>query len=436
MTKRRAKALLLALVMGITAVFFPSCSAAETYRLVKVNGFEGEVSVQREEKLSAFEGLQLVSEDSVEVGNASFLELLADSDKHIAAEENTGFVIHSEGTEENGSIRIDLLYGKSLFTIDNKLPDNSTFDVKTPNATLSVRGTSFSVAYDPEEKTTSVEVFSGKVSVSYDDKELYLEKGATATIRTKDDITEIISNSPSYNSSTTTSATTTTATAEETTAPETTTIETTTPETTATTPETTVAETTATAAVTTAVTTVPETTTKKTTKATTTKVTTTKPKVNLDRIEIEDEGFSFFINIPSGYKLDESTISKYENGNISSRVYLYPKDDSDDENSKFLIEIGSYDNNKSELIAKGKTMVGAYGGRTVADKYTCDLGNGNKGVVYLIEVSTKYGSSGYYEVFVDYGDPENVIRISDIYPKKLKGSTNDPVKFLKEIFPS
>ena len=430
---------MLAVVMGITAVLFPGCSAAEAYRLVKVNSFEGEVSVQREEKLSAFEGLQLVSEDRVEVGNESLLELLADSDKHIVAEENTGFVIESEGTEENGSIRIDLLYGKSLFTIDNKLPDNSTFDVKTPNATLSVRGTSFSVAYDPEEETTEVEVFSGKVLIICDDKELYLEKGETATIRTKDGITEIISNSPSYNSSTATSATTTTTTAEETTVPETTTIETTTPETTTTTPETTVTETTVTAAATTAVTTVPETTTKKTTKkttkATTTKVTTTKPKVNLDRIEIEDEGFSFFINIPSGYKLDDSTISTYENGYKSSWVYLYPKDDSDDKNSEFRIEIGGYGNNKSELIAKGKTMVGAYGGRTVADKYTCDLGNGNKGVVYLIEVSTKYGSSGYYEVFVDYGDPVYDIRISDIYPEKLNGFDNDPIKFLKGIFP-
>ncbi|MBQ9919451.1 MAG: hypothetical protein IJO49_01355, partial [Clostridia bacterium] len=66
---------------------------------------------------------QLISEDSVEVGRTSFLELLADSDKHIIAEGNTAFKLHSTGTETSGNITIDLLYGKSLFTIDNKLPD-------------------------------------------------------------------------------------------------------------------------------------------------------------------------------------------------------------------------------------------------------------------------------------------------------------------------
>ena len=89
--------------------------------------------------------MTLISDDKVEVNENSFLELLCDSDKHICAEENTGFVIDSDGNEKDGYITIELLYGKALFTIDNKLPKDSSFDVKTPNATLSVRGTEFSV---------------------------------------------------------------------------------------------------------------------------------------------------------------------------------------------------------------------------------------------------------------------------------------------------
>ena len=154
----------LSLAMVITML--AGCSEEEVYRLIKVNSFEGSVTVEREEKMEVFEGLQLVSEDSVAVGEDSLLELLADSDKHIVAEENTAFTLHSTGTETSGNITIDMLYGKSLFTIDNKLPQDSTFEVNTPNASLSVRGTTFSVAYDSETETTSVEVIEGVVAVT------------------------------------------------------------------------------------------------------------------------------------------------------------------------------------------------------------------------------------------------------------------------------
>ena len=183
----------------MVAVLFSGCSNEEVYRLVKVQSYDGAVTVQREEKLNAFEGLQLVSEDNVAVGDASFLELLADSDKHIAAEENTGFVLHSTGDENSGDITIDLLYGKSLFTIDSKLNEGSTFAVKTPNATLSVRGTSFSVAYDEETKTTDVEVYSGTVQLNSGDEELLIEKDGIATIISTDESVKIITNSTAGN---------------------------------------------------------------------------------------------------------------------------------------------------------------------------------------------------------------------------------------------
>lgn len=151
----------------------------ETYRLIKVNSFEGGVTVFREESdpLAAFKGLSLASADRVEVAEASFLELLADEDKHIGAEENTGFVVTASGTSKKGGITIDLLYGKALFTIDNKLGEDSFFEVKTRNATLSVRGTSFSVEYDKESGETKVEVLEGTVWASHGGETEVLEKG-------------------------------------------------------------------------------------------------------------------------------------------------------------------------------------------------------------------------------------------------------------------
>lgn len=157
----------------------------EEYRLVKVNSFEGTVSIERENdgSLDAFKGMKLVSGDEVNVKEKSFLELLADSDKHICAEENTSFVLQSGGNEENGYLTIELLYGKGLFTIDNKLDENSFFDVKTPNATLSVRGTSFLVEYSRELNETLVEVYEGTVWASFYGKEQTLEKGDILRIK-------------------------------------------------------------------------------------------------------------------------------------------------------------------------------------------------------------------------------------------------------------
>ena len=194
MTKAKLNRIILTAFIGAVAVLLSGCSKEEAYRLVKVQSYDGAVTVQREEKLNAFDGLQLIPNDTVSVGDKSFLELLADSDKHIAAEENTGFVLHSTGDENSGDITIDLLYGKSLFTIDNKLNESSTFEVNTPNATLSVRGTSFSAAYDEETKTTNVEVYSGTVQLNSGDEELLIEKDGKATITTTDEGVKIITN--------------------------------------------------------------------------------------------------------------------------------------------------------------------------------------------------------------------------------------------------
>lgn len=168
--------IVLALAAVVAAVLFRN---KEEYRLIKVKSFEGTVIVEREDddELDVFDGMKLIPKDTVLVKENSFLELLADSDKHICAEENTSFELNSGGTEEDGYITIKLLYGKSLFTIDNKLDENSSFKVKTPNATMSVRGTSFSVEYNKETGETTVEVFEGKVWTSYNGKEEILEKG-------------------------------------------------------------------------------------------------------------------------------------------------------------------------------------------------------------------------------------------------------------------
>lgn len=173
------------LIIGaVIAVIALSSASKDSYRVIKVNSFEGKVTVQRSDKgvIDAFDGMQLISQDNVQVGQESFLELLADSDKHIAAEENTGFVLKSSGTSDSGNITIELLYGKALFTIDNKLNENSSFKVTTPNAVMSVRGTRFSVWYDVTTGQTVIEVFEGIVEAEYFGKTELVEQGGQLII--------------------------------------------------------------------------------------------------------------------------------------------------------------------------------------------------------------------------------------------------------------
>lgn len=147
-------------------------SENDEFRLIKMEKYDGSVEVERSGSgiMSAIEGMQLISNDKVKVGETSLVELLIDSDKHVAAEENTIFRITADGDSEAGNVSIKLVSGNALFTIDNKLSDESTFTVNTPNATLSVRGTIFSVIYSPELETTSVFVEEGTVEVAHGDE--------------------------------------------------------------------------------------------------------------------------------------------------------------------------------------------------------------------------------------------------------------------------
>ncbi len=150
----------------------------ESYRIIQVNSVEGTASLTRNsETLDVVVPMNLISGDKVSVQQDSLLDLLADTDKHIVAKENTIFSISANGSEKSGNITIQLEKGDALFTIDNKLPDDSTFEVHTPNATISVRGTTFEVLYDAAIRQTHVIVTEGVVNVATNIEEITLNAG-------------------------------------------------------------------------------------------------------------------------------------------------------------------------------------------------------------------------------------------------------------------
>lgn len=182
------------LISAIAALAFTFSKGQEYYRFLEVREYRGSVAFEREGKNhKLFEGLHLVSKDKIITGADSDILLLADFDKHIFVEDNTAFIIETEGNETKGRIAINLLYGGSLFTIDRKLPAGSEFVVNSPNATLSVRGTVFHVDYDPETNTTTVEVTEGVVEVSSGEEIQNIEAGVSCVV--KDDNIIIISDS-------------------------------------------------------------------------------------------------------------------------------------------------------------------------------------------------------------------------------------------------
>lgn len=148
------------------------------YRVIKVESIDGTVTLERNAKEKAiFKGMNLKSKDRVTTGENTTMMLLADSDKYILAQQNTCFKIKATGNDKAGKLDIDLEYGFALFEIKNKLNEDSEFTVKTPNATTSVRGTTFEVSYNKDKNETIVVVWEGLVEVVTAKQTVMVEAG-------------------------------------------------------------------------------------------------------------------------------------------------------------------------------------------------------------------------------------------------------------------
>lgn len=185
---KSGKKKLIALIAAITAVV---CIVAVVliqvftggHRVIKVNTFEGAVELARNDEPSdIMEGMNLKSEDMITTGVDGVAELLADEDKVIVAQPNTCFAIKATGDQNKGKLQIELQYGATVIDIANKLPDGSEFDVTTANASLSVRGTTFSVRYDELEKVTVVITNDGVVEVSAGGQSVMVNAGEMAIV--------------------------------------------------------------------------------------------------------------------------------------------------------------------------------------------------------------------------------------------------------------
>ena len=144
------------------------------YRNIRVADLTGTSRVTSMLSVSdAFKGQNLVSGDNVEVLEKSSPTLALDTDKHVVASELTKFSLEAFGAEgKDTRTIIHLEKGIISNEIDNKLLPSESYVVESPNASMSVRGTVFSVNVFFDNAGlchTTVEVKEGTVELAEKD---------------------------------------------------------------------------------------------------------------------------------------------------------------------------------------------------------------------------------------------------------------------------
>ncbi len=169
----------------------------ESYRLIKVFEVNGSAVIERSEigTIDAYQGMSLESGDVISVSEDSLMRLSLDDDKYILVEGGTQLMLEATGTSDNSRTSITLMNGAILNEITTKLPEGSSFEVNTPKATMSVRGTSFRVSVttiNGKDYITDVQTFEGTVGAQLLDEngnpkgaEVKIPSGKSAKIETK-----------------------------------------------------------------------------------------------------------------------------------------------------------------------------------------------------------------------------------------------------------
>ena len=114
----------------------------ETYRTILVLETKGDVTVQRDGgSITAYQDMRLRNGDGMSVPGSGLARLKLDEDKFVYLEENTTISLQAAGTAADSRTIIYVEEGNMLTEIQQKLSDDSSYDVVTPNTTMAIRGT-------------------------------------------------------------------------------------------------------------------------------------------------------------------------------------------------------------------------------------------------------------------------------------------------------
>lgn len=171
--KKSKKGLIIGISVGVVALIATIVlliivlNKEEAYRIIKVYEVDGEAVVTREGigEIEAYSNMVLESGDNIYLKTGT-MTLKLDDDKYVYVEENTEFELVATGSATNSKTSIDLKKGAITNEIQNKLSDESSYEVNTPNSNMAVRGTVFRVCIYEENGVlyTRVSVFDGEVA--------------------------------------------------------------------------------------------------------------------------------------------------------------------------------------------------------------------------------------------------------------------------------
>lgn len=162
-------------------------------RIVTVVSVEGAASVSRSGNasgLSVFEGMRINPEDIITTEAGSSVMLSIDDNKLVRIADNTVVTFEEISNHRSGQVtQLHLEKGTLINDVQEKLTNNAAYRISTPNATVSVRGTYFTVHVGEAEGytglITTVNVYQGSVEVETSTGEiavLYADKNSSMQI--------------------------------------------------------------------------------------------------------------------------------------------------------------------------------------------------------------------------------------------------------------
>lgn len=160
---------IVAIVAIVSTIIILVGGKKDAYRNIKVYQVMGDALITREEigEISAYDNMVLQSGDQITMTQGR-MTLQLDEDKYVYVEEGAELRLEATGTAENSRTTIYLAKGEITNDIQNKLSADSSYEVNTPNSTMSVRGTVFYVNVYEEDGVvyTKVCVSEGKVETN------------------------------------------------------------------------------------------------------------------------------------------------------------------------------------------------------------------------------------------------------------------------------
>ncbi len=153
-------------------------------RQLIVTDISGTAFISRDSKrLNANKKFALKSGDIITTDENSFVRISVDRDKFVWIEPESTVYIYFTDVDSKGDISVNLTRGAVICRLNNKLKKNATFSLKTPNSSVSVKGTAFRAEFDyvkeymgyKDVMITQVQNFDGTVALQlYDaDKQPY-----------------------------------------------------------------------------------------------------------------------------------------------------------------------------------------------------------------------------------------------------------------------